>query len=245
MHENGKPEWYYTAAGERFGPVTWVALKTRADDGSLDPRNDFVWRPGVADWLPAGQIEGLFLRVARPAEPESLSSPYEAPLSVPDEEERPLFLEDWPGFGRGKYIATVVLYSIAVSVGTSLVRGMAVDQQLVGLGKLGLSIAVTLYVTFQRFANLGMSRWWVLGNMVPVLNLWTGYRLFACPQGYAMTRKLDGIGKFLAILYWLMVVLSLVAVAALAYLLLHAGANPEFRRFFESTMAKVRAQGHI
>ena len=48
-----------------------------------------------------------------------------------------------------------------------------------------------------------MSRWWVLAVFAPILNLWVGYRCFACPPGYAYHKKLDGAGVALAILYWL------------------------------------------
>jgi hypothetical protein len=50
-----------------------------------------------------------------------------------------------------------------------------------------------------------MSGFWVLGLLVPLLNVWLGYRLLACPGGYAMRKKLDGAGKLVAVLYWLSV----------------------------------------
>lgn len=63
----------------------------------------------------------------------------------------------------------------------------------------------------KRFQNLAMSGWWWLGLGVPILQIWLYYRLFACPPGYAFTKKLDVAGKILTTLY----VLSLVASVAL------------------------------
>ena len=83
-------------------------------------------------------------------------------------------------------------------------------QPLVPLVLLVIPVLV-LVITAKRFNNLGMSGWWWLGMLVPLLGLWLGYRLFAAPPGYAYTNKLDGVGKFLAVIYWL----SLIACIAL------------------------------
>jgi uncharacterized membrane protein YhaH (DUF805 family) len=61
-------------------------------------------------------------------------------------------------------------------------------------------LALTTLV--KRFRNVGMTGWWFLGLLVPVLNLWLGYRLLACPAGYSARRKLDVPGKLVAVLYW-------------------------------------------
>jgi hypothetical protein len=67
----------------------------------------------------------------------------------------------------------------------------------------GPLVALLALVTLvKRFQNLGMSSWWVLGLLVPFLNLWLLYRCLACPAGYAGVKRLDGIGKLLAFLYW-------------------------------------------
>jgi hypothetical protein len=61
---------------------------------------------------------------------------------------------------------------------------------------------LALITSLNRFQNLGMSRWWVLGFAIPVINLWLGFRCLACPVGYAVRKKLDGMGKLVAVLYW-------------------------------------------
>ena len=40
------------------------------------------------------------------------------------------------------------------------------------------------------------------GFLIPVINLWLGFRCLACPVGYAVRKKLDGMGKLVAVLYW-------------------------------------------
>jgi uncharacterized RDD family membrane protein YckC len=50
--------WYAFEAGRQLGPMSWIALKARADSGLLR-REDFVWREGLPDWLPASGVDGL------------------------------------------------------------------------------------------------------------------------------------------------------------------------------------------
>ena len=52
-------DWYYAQNNERRGPVPFAKLKAMAADGWLG-RDDLVWRPGMANWVPARDAEGLF-----------------------------------------------------------------------------------------------------------------------------------------------------------------------------------------
>jgi hypothetical protein len=74
-------------------------------------------------------------------------------------------------------------------------------------------LVVLAYFGLIRLLNLGMNRWWYLAIFVPILNLWVGYRCFACPAGYAYHKKMDGPGIALAILYSLTILLSVLIVA--------------------------------
>jgi hypothetical protein len=87
-----------------------------------------------------------------------------------------------------------------------------------------------------------MSRWWFLGNFVPLLNFWVGYRTFACPAGYAYHKKLDGAGIFLAIVYWLMILLVIVSIAVAVAILLGAIGDPELRQQIESAIRATQAR---
>lgn len=52
-------EWYYSVDGDRQGPITSAELKKLADGGKVGPA-DLVWKEGMADWVAAKSIKGLF-----------------------------------------------------------------------------------------------------------------------------------------------------------------------------------------
>ena len=55
--------WYYARRGDptgaQTGPLTWEDLFARAQAAAL-AADDLVWNPQLPEWLPAGQIPGLF-----------------------------------------------------------------------------------------------------------------------------------------------------------------------------------------
>lgn len=51
--------WYYTRGAEEHGPVSLRDLQGLALAGQLGPE-DFLWSDGMPDWLPAGQVQGVF-----------------------------------------------------------------------------------------------------------------------------------------------------------------------------------------
>lgn len=52
-------EWYYTQDGQRQGPVPVDVLQQKAASGELSP-SELVWSEGMADWVPAQEVRGLF-----------------------------------------------------------------------------------------------------------------------------------------------------------------------------------------
>jgi uncharacterized membrane protein YhaH (DUF805 family) len=199
-------------------------LRGMAASGSLDPRNDAVWCEGMSDWRKAGEVDGIFESKAAPgqeaapvavtnaggAQSYAATGGYAADAGM-------LQQAVWPGARRRSYLLVTILLPILAQI------AMAVVTLLVGAGEGGaqmmstLSIAVSvllfalgLFFGLQRLANVGMSRWWYLGLLVPFLNLWIGYRMFACPAGYAYHKNMDGPGIALAILYWLMIALFVI-----------------------------------
>jgi hypothetical protein len=52
-------QWYYIKDGEKHGPVHVVNLKRLAQNEKLMP-TDLLWKEGLADWVPAGRLKGLF-----------------------------------------------------------------------------------------------------------------------------------------------------------------------------------------
>ena len=138
----------------------------------------------------------------------------------------------WPGARRRAYLSACLLLPLVVSAalgcGPALLAAPP-DPVLVENITLGATAALCLigiYYGLQRLANLGMSRWWYLGHFVPLLNLWIGYRCFACPAGYAYHKRMDGAGVALAIVYWLLLVLALLALVTAGVLLMRYGDDP-------------------
>lgn len=53
-------DWYMSAQdGTQQGPFSWSALQEHVSSGRLH-RPDLVWKEGLADWVPAETVEGLF-----------------------------------------------------------------------------------------------------------------------------------------------------------------------------------------
>jgi len=52
-------QWYYYRNDERQGPVSFEELKELAEAGTLGP-DDLISRPGMPEWIPARDQEGLF-----------------------------------------------------------------------------------------------------------------------------------------------------------------------------------------
>lgn len=212
--------WFYSREGEKIGPVSLADLRIKAAEGSLNPRHDLVWTQGMAEWKPAGEVDGLFERRAVAEPPDVPASPYQPPAHESVTEHMGQQTE-WPGARRRSYLfANLVLpflISLAAGFATPFLQ-QQFGQEIAGgivLGATILPIVIAIYFTIQRFANLGMCRWWFFGNFVPFLNIWLGYRCFACPGGYAFHKKLDGIGIFLAIVYWLVVAIAVLALIAI------------------------------
>jgi uncharacterized membrane protein len=76
-------EWFFAKNGQQNGPVTLEQLQELARSGGLDAK-DLVWNSTMKDWMPAGQVEGIFASPApdQPAAPPAdPSNPYAAPQS--------------------------------------------------------------------------------------------------------------------------------------------------------------------
>jgi TM2 domain-containing membrane protein YozV len=82
-------EWYYSVDGDRQGPVSGAELKKLAEAGTLKA-TDLVWKDGMADWVAAKSIKGLFgtSGVAAPASSKSGEQAKARPAPA-DEDDRP------------------------------------------------------------------------------------------------------------------------------------------------------------
>jgi TM2 domain-containing membrane protein YozV len=82
-------EWYYSAGNDRQGPVSAAELKKLADAGTLKA-TDLVWKDGMADWVPAKSIKGLFAATAAaPAASKSGEQAAAKARPAADEDDRP------------------------------------------------------------------------------------------------------------------------------------------------------------
>jgi hypothetical protein len=72
-------EWFYNVGGQKRGPVGSADLKRLADSGVLKP-TDLVWKEGLAAWVAASSIKGLFPQPDKPSPPPP---PPVAPVARP------------------------------------------------------------------------------------------------------------------------------------------------------------------
>lgn len=52
-------KWYYNQGGQQRGPISDSQLKRLASGGQLRPA-DLIWKEGLAQWVPASKVKGLF-----------------------------------------------------------------------------------------------------------------------------------------------------------------------------------------
>ena len=250
-----KDEWYVSRSGQRFGPVTFAEMVESARAGRLEPRTDMVIGGGLADWKPAGEIDGLFERrepgqggfdgdIAGHTPPKGLMAD-SGSFDFRDESGKTLKL---PGASRLGYFLGVTVLPVLLMVGLGTV--LPKIQEFVGkeyapwaaLILFAIPFVVMIAIVLKRFENLAMSGAWFFGLIVPILNWWIGYRLFACPPGYGFTKKLDRTGKVLAVIYWAGPVLGIVAGIVFAGTIKEAqesGKLQEFINKYEQQIPKI------
>jgi hypothetical protein len=202
--------WHYTCEGDRLGPVSLEELRKRAADSLLDPRLDMVWRKGMDGWTPAGRIDGLFDSMDPQPKTRQLLAKPTVPLQPTQRisQTKSRIKLTWPGARRRSLLLATLVFPIAWKITLVVISpyltkqfGIILMERILPLAALA-PLAVMVHFGLQRLMNLGMSRWWLLAACVPGLNLWLGYRCFACPPGFACHKKLDGQGIALAALYW-------------------------------------------
>lgn len=249
MHETATDHWFYSREGERLGPVTLGDLRVKAKDGGLNPRLDMVWTQGMAGWKLAGEVDGLFERTTAFDSKQIPSIPTHSPQSsLPSfTTERQANPSEWPGARRLIFFFATGVLPFLLTRGVKNALDAFPEQfgsELSGfivIGAMVLTAILMIHVSLQRLVNLGMSRWWFLGNFIPLLNLWVGFRCFACPSGYAYHKKLDGIGILLAILYFITLIIAVLAIAAGVAVLLNFIGTPEIRQQLEEAIHTATA----
>jgi len=74
--------WHVVIGGKQYGPLSNSDLKSLADSGRLKPQ-DHVWKEGLAEWIPASKVKGLFPPAPPPPPPKALAPPAPAPPPPP------------------------------------------------------------------------------------------------------------------------------------------------------------------
>ena len=223
-----KSIWFYTAEGERVGPVTFEELRVRAAASSLDPRLDMVWKKDMDSWKPAGQIDGLFERRNVPVEAKPAPAPPTKSLRLQKQTATARLdkVTAWPGARRRSLWFAAVIFPVGWHYAFAAASPLLVKEfgdlmmgRFLPLAPL-IPLGVLVWFVVKRLMNLGMSRLWGLALFAPILNLWLGYRLLVCPAGYAYHKKMDAPGLALAVpccLVGLSCVLTVLAFIALSF----------------------------
>lgn len=217
--------WFILHEDVRYGPFTVEQLREGALDHELHPRYDMAWKEGMEDWIPAGEVEGLFEKIGgskkedeeqdhkkkkkkkKEEKEEDASAPFGE--NDPDEENNNYEEEEWEGVSRGGYIFFIYFFPILWLVGLSYLSKMLPGifgpeiAPVITACLAFLPLILGIFAVIQRLDNLAMRRLWFLGLFAPLINLWLGYRLFACPPGYAEHKRLGVLGWILAFFYWL------------------------------------------
>lgn len=122
--------------------------------------------------------------------------------------------QSYPGIGRLHYALALIGLYIAIAASSAI---LAADSDVTS-AIFTVLLCLFVFVGVQRFRNQGASGWWVLGYLVPFLNVYVSVRAFAYPEGYVAEGRLDRTGKIIATIYLVIVIGGiLLAVALPAY----------------------------
>ena len=220
-------EWYFANNGAQEGPVTAPQLQALVRSGALDPAQILVWKEGMTEWsslqdaglMPATNPLMTPTPMVATAPPASLATnPYllseRGQLSLGRDNDA--YVPRYEGYGRLRYFLTTMVMTLVfygILFGAMFLIYKATESFGAGIAVLfllgiGFMIA-SLYVGAQRTKNLGMSGWAVLWSFVPFMNIWIGWRMMACPEGYEDHRTLDVPGKVLTGLWIALMVLAI------------------------------------
>ena len=136
-------EWYYARNGQQSGPVTFEQLGELARSGGLDAAKDLVWTSTMADWIPAGQVSGIFIQATASMIPKAASpNPYAPPQD----------LGIAPTAPSEQGLQEIIHGSDPIDVMACVKRGFELTMQnlgtlvLVGLIFIGLSLGMGILV---------------------------------------------------------------------------------------------------
>lgn len=134
-------------------------------------------------------------------------SPPEAPVHVAS---AVVPTRHYGGLRRLPYLALAIGLAVLQNV-LLLLPAMNGRPEAVLWGIIIVSSLLALVPVYYRLKNIGMNPWWCLGALVPIVNIFVGFRCLLCQEGYVETRKLDRAGK---IMLWIILGLIVLGVGA-------------------------------
>jgi len=90
------PQWFVMQGEEQLGPYTGELLVEYATAGNIT-RESLIWTEGMAEWLPAGQVEGIFPAEVAPVQAAVAAQPAQAA--------QPAMGAAQPAYGANPYAA--------------------------------------------------------------------------------------------------------------------------------------------
>jgi hypothetical protein len=124
IFKEGEMQWYYMAGNNRQGPVAQEEIHGLIASGNIS-RETFVWKQGMADWLPAGETELATL---------FSSEPSQAP---PAPAQRKIYPLPNPASLNKLWLLTIILNSIGLGLivlGSVMTAGANSDVAITGGG---------------------------------------------------------------------------------------------------------------
>ncbi len=203
--------WYHMSdSAQAEGPFTEREVKLRQKEGRIS-HDTLVWREGLENWLPFFESELNSQATMAPLENTTMSHEL-APAYIP----KPAFYSGNTLGGRGRawvwagpVIASIAAFTV-FAAGIKLIEPeLIADQGEVGLA--GWALVTTSFLLFftipiflrlARLKNLGIRPWWILLELVPVVNIGLWWLCFCCPEGFAEHRKLDWLGWLLSAVFF-------------------------------------------
>lgn len=136
-------------------------------------------------------------------------NPFAAPASTGYATEN-LQGRTYGGIGRLAYFG----YSFLINIISGVLQAAMVAGEMGGLVLIVAVVGMVfgIWIAVQRLINVGLSGWWVLGLIVPILNIWVAVQCIAAPEGYAQHKTLDTAGKVIIGLFLGAVVLVIAVV---------------------------------
>jgi uncharacterized membrane protein YhaH (DUF805 family) len=121
---------------------------------------------------------------------------------------------EYDGFNRMQYF----LFSLGIGVANLMLTMVFADTPSVAMICMLAAIVASVYIVVMRLKNVGSSAWWILGFIVPLLNIYVGVMCLAFPPGYQSHKQLDTAAKVIIGLFLGVFVLGIAAAVAVPML---------------------------